>query len=1202
MLEYLAWRLGYSNHAEFFEATKGIFGLSESPRLWYLKFKGELENINFRESKFIPCLFMKHVNGKLCGLVTLHVDDAMLTGSPEVQADWEMLRKKLKFGSWTSLHEGGKFLGRWMKQSDDNRQITITMNEYSAALQEVECDASLPDDQPLDAQQLAQLRASVGQLGWLAKQGRPDIAFAVSYLQQNRIDATCSTLRLLNSTIKRAKTPFEVVIRDLQCSLSEIMVLVATDGALAAMPRGKSQLGLMVMLSNPKVQTELAPVVPIEWSSTSCKRVVRSSSAVEAAAASLGYEHAEFLRAVLCEIRDPDFSVRQWSMHVQRCPILLVLDAKVAYDCLSSDELPQDRRTALDIRALREALADPQSASLCRWVPGPQQASDALTKLKGNGVLNDIMASGRWTVVEDETWQKVREQQRINQRAYRARVKVQRKTQQGPVGESKGALESIHGPPLRYRFKFFQQLLTEQHLTVRKTSNKKAKKLASLSAAVDGDDWQNYRTLTGKRAISSKPPYGKTWLKQLFAGQMGLTVLCALAGMSIGVPLDFSSTQWDATTSTGVKAMNQDLLKEDPFCLVITQPCGPWGNWSRFNLAKGGAAAQRTEGRKILKMVNKTVVDRLKMKRHVFLEQPRGSQWLDEPEMADVKALIDSGDLLMFEVDGCCVGYIDFETGLPNLKPSIYVTSMIAAESILSGLKCSRTHQHQPLEGANAFGLRTAQAAEWPTKLNKLVMDLVLQQAAIEFHAPQEIAEVYAGEIRPAEQQGGRQPKKKRTGRIATLQSQFNAPPVYIRPSQPSQPAVPEDEQLDVPIAPGDDSSFRAAQAAELDPVLNLTEQDRRRNWLTVDADVRKTLRDLHVNFGHPTNVTLQRILRRQRARIDVIKAVDFMSCDVCGESLRRRRPKPMRLPGKYEFNNHLQVDVFYARDAAGTQFNFLNIICDATGFQVVSCLGQSQGPPASRAVLRHFLTTWSSWAGLPQSLQVDRGKEYLASFSEYLKEFGVEQEVMPLESPWKNGKVEKAGHLWKELFVKTVRAMQITGLEDVILATSIVTQTRNAFPRTSGYAPNQSYDFQVLFYKMANQSVLKFWKHVNSLAPSWQRPLAFEKLLVWPRSCKTLTAEFGELFYTKAHQPEVLTLLAAMSTSIDFKLLQVPTRPTDGLALHVWSVLSFVTKEDLKILNQQQKEDSLTLIGCAMEHQLCLFLENNFVLPAKMS
>ena len=42
----------------------------------------------------------------------------------------------------------------------------------------------------------------------------------------------------------------------------------------------------------------------------------------------------------------------------------------------------------------------------------------------------------------------------------------------------------------------------------------------------------------------------------------------------------------------------------------------------------------------------------------------------------------------------------------------------------------------------------------------------------------------------------------------------------------------------------------------------------------------------------------------------------------------------------------------------------------------------------------------------------MDRGKEYLARFADYLKNFGVEQEVMPLEAPWKNGRVEKAGGL----------------------------------------------------------------------------------------------------------------------------------------------------------------------------------------------
>ena len=95
-----------------FEATKGIFGLSESPLLWYLKFRDTLAGIGFSESKLIPCLFMKHNSrGELVGLVTLHVDDALLAGNAEVAEDWQTLQTQLKFGSWTDLKDGGKFLG-----------------------------------------------------------------------------------------------------------------------------------------------------------------------------------------------------------------------------------------------------------------------------------------------------------------------------------------------------------------------------------------------------------------------------------------------------------------------------------------------------------------------------------------------------------------------------------------------------------------------------------------------------------------------------------------------------------------------------------------------------------------------------------------------------------------------------------------------------------------------------------------------------------------------------------------------------------------------------------------------------------------------------------------------------------------------------------------------------------------------------------
>ena len=73
---------------------------------------------------------MKHHRGRLVGLITLHVDDALLAGEPEVEADWTLLQQKLKFGSWIDLKEGGKFLGRVMLQSDDRRSVTLDMNAY----------------------------------------------------------------------------------------------------------------------------------------------------------------------------------------------------------------------------------------------------------------------------------------------------------------------------------------------------------------------------------------------------------------------------------------------------------------------------------------------------------------------------------------------------------------------------------------------------------------------------------------------------------------------------------------------------------------------------------------------------------------------------------------------------------------------------------------------------------------------------------------------------------------------------------------------------------------------------------------------------------------------------------------------------------------------------------------------------------------
>lgn len=117
--------------------------------------------------------------------------------------------------------------------------------------------------------------------------------------------------------------------------------------------------------------------------------------------------------------------------------MLLVLDAKTAFDTLKSDSLPQDRRTALDLLALKESLLDDTSNSFCRWVPGPQQLADGLTKEKGNKMLSEFFMTNEWSLKEDVMWQEQRAKQRENQRNYKAKWKAER-AKRAALGEVPG--------------------------------------------------------------------------------------------------------------------------------------------------------------------------------------------------------------------------------------------------------------------------------------------------------------------------------------------------------------------------------------------------------------------------------------------------------------------------------------------------------------------------------------------------------------------------------------------------------------------------------------------------------------------------------------------------------------------------------------------------------------------------------------------
>eukprot|EP00969_Alexandrium_andersonii_P055825 2460479-Alexandrium_andersonii.AAC.1 len=81
----------------------------------------------------------------------------------------------------------------------------------------------------------------------------------------------------------------------------------------------------------------------------------------------------------------------------------------------------------------------------------------------------------------------------------------------------------------------------------------------------------------------------------------------------------------------------------------------------------------------------------------------------------------------------------------------------------------------------------------------------------------------------------------------------------------------------------------------------------------------------------------------------------------------------------------------------------------------MVWCLQRGTGSPKSSLVLDTFLSCWTSWAGLPQSIFVDRGREFAKDFLAYMMQYGIETENAALEAHEQVGRVECMGGFWKE-------------------------------------------------------------------------------------------------------------------------------------------------------------------------------------------
>ena len=425
---------------------KGVFGLVDSPRKWWRRFRQDIQcrEIKLEDqkvAKFVnspldPCVFqlmeldsagnVKEDTYPLC-YAAVHVDDILLAGPRSLnRLVQEQLSHCFPVEEWET--DSFDFIGSHIEVLVFRDEIRISQGAYvSSRLFEVEVDTKEDGLAMASAEQLADNRSLIGALSWLASQTRPDLACGVSMAQQLQSNPTVEDVRFTNSLARQALQHGDeaVVLKNLD--LSKLLVTVYHDAGWGNAPppgddpyfrlytsdeeRGlintgpwaskqrkakrrnskvASQLGLLVQFTEVMAaQGEVRPASVVEWKSHACDRVCRSTFGAETMGCIEGIELGQYVKALMSSLLTGQLHRKSG----EEFPLVALTDCRSLYDHFHKDGLPRtptDRRLAIDIACLRQAFKEElkgnedDKAPLV-WVPTGLQRADLLTKPRKPG-------------------------------------------------------------------------------------------------------------------------------------------------------------------------------------------------------------------------------------------------------------------------------------------------------------------------------------------------------------------------------------------------------------------------------------------------------------------------------------------------------------------------------------------------------------------------------------------------------------------------------------------------------------------------------------------------------------------------------------------------------------------------------------------------------------------------------------------------
>eukprot|EP00439_Symbiodinium_sp_Y106_P020985 s3390_g2.t1 len=336
-LKYEAVRELTPEERQLVEILKGVFGLSTSPKLWWLKLSEELldlelefrgEQVKVTQHPVDPCVFLLRgtCSDRTFGIILTH----------------------------------------------ENRVDTVSLEKGAA------------DSEEATPEQIEENRTSVGSLSWLAKQTRPDLQFAVASCQRCQNHPTVKDLKATNKAVGVAKAHKDAAWAWL-------------GGHQVASQLGY----LVMAMGQQALKGEATPFSLLDWRSKASSRVCRSTFAGETMSCGEGLESALYLRSLLVGMmtgRPADEEAAAWHVPIHLFTDCRSLYDHVHRE--GAPKAPSEKRLAIDLAAIRQTLLREARVQWnqkygsdvaltperplrppLHWVPTEDQLSDMMTKL-----------------------------------------------------------------------------------------------------------------------------------------------------------------------------------------------------------------------------------------------------------------------------------------------------------------------------------------------------------------------------------------------------------------------------------------------------------------------------------------------------------------------------------------------------------------------------------------------------------------------------------------------------------------------------------------------------------------------------------------------------------------------------------------------------------------------------------------------------